>query len=127
MAGQDWDFEIRKAVKGSDVVIVCLSRSSVTKAGYVQKEIRAALDVADEKPDGDIFLIPLRLETCNVPDRLKKLHWVDLFAPTGYLHLKNALRERAKQLTIKRNFEQEDPRTIRRGDHVRPRDGEERS
>lgn len=52
MPGQEWDLEIRKAVRESDVVIVCLSKSSTTKAGYVQKEIRFALDVADEQLEG---------------------------------------------------------------------------
>src|SRR5688572_30197276 len=59
--GQDWDFEIKRAVKRSGVVVVCLSRASVTKEGYVQKELKLALDVADEKPQGTVFIIPLRL------------------------------------------------------------------
>src|SRR2546426_12139822 len=62
LPGQDWDLEIKKAVHNSDVVVVCLSRSSITKEGYVQKEIRFALDVAAEKPEGTIFVIPVRLE-----------------------------------------------------------------
>ncbi len=69
--GQDWDFEIKKAVRNSDTVIVCLSNSSITKEGYIQKEIRFALDVAEEKPEGTIFLIPARLEDCSVPDSNK--------------------------------------------------------
>ena len=36
LPGQDWDFEIRKTVKASHVVIVCLSQQSITKAGYVR-------------------------------------------------------------------------------------------
>ena len=47
--GQDWAIEIKKAVRRSDFVLVCLSASAVTKNGFVQKEIRFALDVADEK------------------------------------------------------------------------------
>ena len=72
LPGQDWDLEIRKAVRGSEtLVVVCLSSDSITKAGYVQKEIRFALDVADEQPEDAIFIIPVRLEDCSVPDRLK--------------------------------------------------------
>src|ERR1700731_3380819 len=70
LPGQDWEREIKNAVRRSDAVVVCLSKSSITKEGYVQKEIRLGLDVADEKPEGTIFLIPLRLELCTVPDRL---------------------------------------------------------
>jgi hypothetical protein len=35
-----------------------LSRRSLSKEGYVQKELRQALEVAKEKPEGTIFLIP---------------------------------------------------------------------
>ena len=50
LPGQDWRLEIPKAVRNTDVVIVCLSRGFVKKAGYGQKEIKLALDVADEQP-----------------------------------------------------------------------------
>lgn len=95
IAGQDWQLEIQRAVKNSDVVLVCLSDRSTTKSGFVQKEIRIALDVADEQPDGAIFVIPVRLENCAVPDRLSKWHWVDQFAPDGYARIYRALCERA--------------------------------
>ncbi len=98
IAGQDWDAEIKKAVRKSHVVIVCLSATSTTKAGYVQKEIKVALDVADEQPEGTIFIIPLRIENCGVPDRLKKWHWVDLFTANGYEKLVTALKARAATL-----------------------------
>jgi hypothetical protein len=100
IAGQDWDVEIRKAVKDSHVVIVCLSTASTTKAGYVQKEIRLALDVADEQPEGAIFVIPLRLEECVVPDRLARWHWVDIYAPNGYKKLVRALGARSAMLQL---------------------------
>lgn len=98
--GQDWRVEIPKAVKNSDVVIVCLSSQSVTKEGFVQKEIRFALDAADEKPDGTIFIIPTRLENCTVPDRISRFHWVDLFLDDGYERLFKALIIRATELEI---------------------------
>lgn len=50
LPGQKWEVEIPKAVKNSDVVIVCLSTNAIDKSGYIQKEILIALDVADEKP-----------------------------------------------------------------------------
>jgi formylglycine-generating enzyme required for sulfatase activity len=100
LPGQDWQREIPKAVRASDVVIVCLSRGSVTKEGFVQKEIRFALDVADEKPEGAIFLIPARLEECDVPERLRRWHWVNLYEAKGYERLMRALRARAEALGI---------------------------
>lgn len=98
--GQNWQMEIPKAVRNSDVVIVCLSSQSVSKDGFVQKEIKFALDAADEKPEGTIFIIPARLENCNVPERISQFHWVDLFAEDGYKRLLQALDIRAKTLGV---------------------------
>jgi formylglycine-generating enzyme required for sulfatase activity len=100
LPGQDWQLEIAQAIRSSDAVIVCLSTRAVTKRGYVQKEIRYALDVADEQPEGAIFLIPLRLEDCDVPHRLQRWHWVDLFHDEGYNRLLRALRARAQALGL---------------------------
>lgn len=100
IAGQDWQFEIPKAVRNSDVVIVCLSSQSVTKEGFVQKEIKLALDAADEKPDGTIFIVPARLENCEVPERIGRFHWVDLFSEDGYERLIKALQIRANNLGV---------------------------
>jgi YVTN family beta-propeller protein len=98
LPGQDWEHEIKKAVRGTDVVLVCLSRVSVERAGFANKEIKFALDVADEKPEGTIFIIPVKLEECNIPDRLRRWHWVNLFEERGYEKLLRALQERANKL-----------------------------
>ncbi|HZD48694.1 MAG TPA: toll/interleukin-1 receptor domain-containing protein, partial [Silvibacterium sp.] len=98
LPGQDRDLEIRKAVRASDIVVVCLSRSSVSKEGYIQKEIRAALDCADEKLDGSIFIVPLRLDDCNVPNRLSRWHWVNFFEDGGWEKLFRALASRSRDL-----------------------------
>ncbi len=79
LPGQDWDLEIEKAVESADAVIVCLSSKSVTKEGYIQKEIRYVLDIADEKPDGTVFVIPIRIDDCPIPRRLKIIQYVDYF------------------------------------------------
>jgi formylglycine-generating enzyme required for sulfatase activity len=98
LPGQDWQLEIPKAVRESDAVIVCLSTGAINKAGYVQKEIKFALDVADAQPQGAIFLIPVRLEECDVPERLSRWQWVNLFSTMGYERLLKALRTRANSL-----------------------------
>jgi len=79
LPGQEWDIEIEKAVEAADVVLVCLSCRSVDKEGYIQKEMRFVLNIAEEKPEGTIFVIPLKLEDCEVPRRLRAWQWVDYF------------------------------------------------
>jgi outer membrane protein assembly factor BamD (BamD/ComL family) len=96
LPGQNWKLEIPRAVQEADVVVVCLSNKSITKEGYIQKEIRFALDVADEKPEGAIFIIPARLEDCRVPEKLSRWQWVDLFNETGYVKLLSSLKLRAE-------------------------------
>jgi hypothetical protein len=108
MPGQDWEFEIGKAIRRSGFVLACLSNSSTTKRGFVQKELRIALDVADEQPEGSTFIIPVRLEDCEIPDRLKRWQSVDLFKPSAYEKLTQALLpkhpERAFPMSGPRHF-----------------------
>jgi len=98
LPGQDWQVEIPKAIFSSDVIVVCLSKNSVDKEGYVQKEITFALDKALEKPEGTIFIIPAKLEDCNVPNRLNRFHWVDLSSADGHKRLMRSLNLRAEDL-----------------------------
>lgn len=100
LPGQDWQLEIEKAVHNSHIVIVCLSNKSITKSGYVQKEIKYALDVADKQPEGALFVIPLKLEECQVPERLSRWQWVNDFQADGYQKLMRALDVRAKELGL---------------------------
>ncbi len=100
LPGVDWNREIIQAIKASDAVIVCLSKASINKEGYVQKEIRHALDVAEKKPDGNIFLIPLRAEECEVPQKLRHLQWVNYYEGGAFDKLLSSLKRRAKSLGI---------------------------
>lgn len=98
--GQDWQLEIQKAVRSSDIVLVCLSAGAINRKGYIHREIKYALDIADEQPEGTIFLIPLRLEECEIPERLRRWHWVNYFDGDGYDRLLLALKVRAGTLGL---------------------------
>lgn len=102
--GQNWALEISKAIKKTDIMLVCLSNKSVTKKGVVQKEIKLGLEEALLLPEGQIFIIPVRFEDCPMPaERLESLHWVNLFEETGYEKLLKALRLRANALDLLEN------------------------
>jgi len=101
IAGQAWQKAIADAVRACEVVLICLSKDSITKSGFVQKEITVALDVADQQPEGTIFLIPARLEDVEVPERLGRWHWVNLFQENGYQRLLLALNVRAGASNMK--------------------------
>lgn len=103
LPGQVWKTEIPKAIRGAGVFLACLSSRSVAKAGYVQNEFRLALAAFGERPPGSIYLIPVRLDDCEVPDLqipdlglgLRDVHWIDLFAEDGLDRLVRALTEGA--------------------------------
>jgi len=99
LPGQDWELEIRKAVREADVVVVCLSKQ-FNQAGFRQKEVRLALDTAMEKPESEIFIIPARLEECDTLESLRKWHWVDLFDLSGYEYLIRALCRHAEEIGV---------------------------
>ena len=98
LPGQDWDKEIMKALQESDAIIICLSKTSVSREGYVQREIKEALDKARDKPSGTIFVIPAKLNDCEVPIYLKNWQWVDLFEENGFVRLLRSLKLRAARI-----------------------------
>jgi hypothetical protein len=78
--GQNWRQTINRAIKESRYLLTLLSSESLSKRGYVQKELKTALAVLEEFPPDDIFVIPVRIDECKpVDEQLEGLHWVDLF------------------------------------------------
>ena len=67
----------------------------------MHREFRYALSAYAELPPGSIYLIPVRLDDCEVPDlclpelelNLRDLHWVDLFRPAGFDRLARSLNK----------------------------------
>jgi hypothetical protein len=63
--GLEWRPAIRKAIREADFFLALLSKMSTSKRGYVQKEMKEALEVRDEFPEGRAYLIPIRLDDCR--------------------------------------------------------------
>ncbi len=80
LPGQDWENAIAEAIESSSHFIALLSSRSVGKRGYVQRELRKALEVLEEFPEDQIFVVPVRLDDClPTHRRLRRLHWIDLY------------------------------------------------
>jgi hypothetical protein len=98
--GDDWDKDIKEAFEKADTFLVCLSQASVIKIGYVQRELRKILDKAEEQPlTSENFIIPIRLDECEIPVELKTWQYLDYFPlnkkEQAYESLLKSLRERA--------------------------------
>jgi hypothetical protein len=100
VGGQDWQAESQRALAASDAVIICLTKSSVAREGYLQRQVKFALDKALEMPEGRIFLIPVRFEECEIPFMLSRYKCVDLFDQGGYQSLMMALQARARDINV---------------------------
>lgn len=102
--GIHWGMQIEKAMESTDAVIMCLSNHSVTKEGYVQKEMREALEYSLYKPEDTIFIIPLRLDACSIPWNIKSIQYIDYFpldrVESSYKKILFSLEARATLLGI---------------------------
>lgn len=93
LPGQDWNLEIEKSMRESGAILLCFSQESVSKESCIQKEYKRAMRIQEEKPEGTIFVIPVRLDECELPFYLRDIQWVDY--PDGYDRLVAALNLRA--------------------------------
>ncbi|NCT53704.1 MAG: TIR domain-containing protein [Microcystis aeruginosa G13-03] len=97
--GQNWRSVIRKAIADSQLFIACLSQRSIAKPGFVQREFKMALNQYADRPPNSIYLIPLRLDECDIPDlrqeeyglNLRDLHWLDYWEEDGFEQLERAI------------------------------------
>ena len=90
--GADWDQRITTAIHSSDYFLACLSNHSVDTKTVLQREIQTALDIWRGKSRSDTYLIPVRLEKCDIPSSLAQLQWVDLFELGGWEKLLRVLQ-----------------------------------
>lgn len=77
----------------SHFFLACLSTKSVEKRGYLQKEFKKALDLWQEKLDSDIYLIPVRLDECQVPEAFRDFQWANLYEKDGWWALLRAIQK----------------------------------
>ena len=103
LGGQDWKFEIRKAMKEAYAVVVCLSEETADRiTSGIYPEVLDAIGAYREHAPGGIFLIPVRLSECEIPPieidatrTLDRLQYIDLFSPDGLDQLVKSLQASA--------------------------------
>ena len=68
----------------------------LSKKGFVQEEIKVALDTLQERKKDISPVIPVRLDDSEVPERLSHILWVNLFDEGGMERLVEGLRNLTK-------------------------------
>lgn len=113
--GVQWDKYIQKVIRESTFFIICFSKQSLKKTGYVQKEIRTALAFFEQKPPNSIYLIPALIDDIELPDlSVGTINLIDyqaakLFKQEGVLKLIYHLQ---KQLNLIQDNKQGDKKKI---------------
>lgn len=80
LPGRNWKTAVNKAIRECKYFLALLSSKTISTRGFVQKEIRIALDILDEFPSSEVFIIPVLTSPCNPADeRLAELHSVKLY------------------------------------------------
>jgi hypothetical protein len=80
LPGQNWPRAIERAIDLSRFFVGCFSQRSTVKRGHFQSELRYALDLAAHIPHDQIFVVPVRLNKCELPRKIaSKVQYVDLF------------------------------------------------
>ena len=101
LPGQNWEAEIDKAFSDANVVILLLSKQSVNKRGFVQREANDAIERLRYKQPTDIYVIPLLLEQCDVPSHISgRLQYVDLNTAGAWDQVKTSLKIAAEQQSL---------------------------
>jgi len=78
LPGQNWNLEIHNAIREADFIILLLSENAIKHRGYFQKELKLAFEEYQKMPIDNIFLLPVRLNNCHVPEFLAKITYTDL-------------------------------------------------
>jgi len=91
---------VSRAIRESDYFLALLSQKALSEKGRIHKELILAKEKSEENPDHTIFVIPVRLDNCNVDKEfLSDIQTVDLFqAPEKELgKLLKAIHENQKK------------------------------
>jgi len=98
-AGQIWDFEIKRALDKATLILIFISTKSIDRRGYVQREIKIALDKAAEKLADDIYVIPILLDDdAEIPEQIKHLQAVRASDSDKDDRIEDAIRHQLEKL-----------------------------
>ncbi|MBD3339076.1 MAG: TIR domain-containing protein, partial [Candidatus Lokiarchaeota archaeon] len=78
LPGQNWKITIEKAIKQSQFYLLLLSSHSMTKRGFIQKEMRIAYEMLEKCSEDDIYIIPVRLNECEPSLKISDIHYIDI-------------------------------------------------
>jgi len=84
LPGQHWKIITEKSIRQSKYFLLLLSSNSVTKRGFIQKEMKIAYEILEQCSEEDIYLIPVRVNDCEPSLKISDIHYINVFPETEY-------------------------------------------
>jgi len=100
LPGQNWQLVLEDKLKHVDFILVLISSTSVSKRGFVQREFKRALEYWQDRPESDIYLIPVKIDDCEVPVSLAKFHWIEYTSADFKSKVCDAILTQREKLTL---------------------------
>ena len=86
-----------QVIREARIAVVCFSHAALQGEGEFHRQVKVAVECADERPEGVPFIFPVLLDPCDVPEHLRGIRAARLFEADGYRRLLKALRRAAEQ------------------------------
>ncbi len=99
--GQNWDFEINRALDKATFVLMFISKLSYDRRGYLQRELKIAIDKLSEKLIDDIYIVPVLLDDdIQIPEQLKGIQYISANNSQCHEQIADALQYQLERLGI---------------------------
>ena len=90
--GSNWKKTLQELIEGSGYFIPCFSKEfNQREKTVLYRELDYAIEYAKDIPIGRIWIIPVRINECTIPnieirsrEMLTDLHWINLFPKTAF-------------------------------------------
>jgi len=90
-----WRVSIENGIRACDYFMPCFSKQAASPSNYMLTELEKMRSEdwnRQGKRDGNNWIIPVRIEECDIPDfpiaekhrNLRDIQWIDLFEPKGW-------------------------------------------
>ena len=90
--GQDFAFEILKALYSANVALVCISNNALPMTGYFKSEVIKILELAKKRSDAEFQILILRLDDAQIPEEVAM--YQSMNATGGVTGMLEVLRKR---------------------------------
>ncbi|CAB3808299.1 hypothetical protein LMG28614_06767 [Paraburkholderia ultramafica] len=101
LPGQPWEREIDRALKEANVVILFMSPRSVKKRSFVTREANTAIANLRYKKADDIYVIPVLIEQCEVPEEIsERAQYIEISEPGAKNKIVASIMRAAEQQEI---------------------------